>query len=241
MLAFAKWNMGTLVGGISMQQYCAEELSNHILYADNHVLAINKPGGMLTQASGQLELNVEDWAREWIRVEKNKPGAVFLHAVHRLDRAVSGVVLFARTSKALSRLNQAMREGRSAKIYHAWVEGIPKQDKGICINYISHGDYRAALTTDKDPNAKKAILHYTVLRSKADQALLEIELITGRYHQIRVQLSALGCPIKGDSKYGAQQSSTTIGLHHKQLTIEHPVKREPLRIAAPLPAEMHWN
>ena len=157
--------------------------------------------------------------------------------MHRLDRAVSGVVLFARTSKALSRLNQAMREGRSAKIYHAWVEGIPKQDKGTCINYILHGDYRAALTTDKDPNAKKAILHYTVLRSKADQALLEIELITGRYHQIRVQLSALGCPIKGDSKYGAQQSSTTIGLHHKQLTIEHPVKREPLRIAAPLPAD----
>ena len=89
MLAFAKWNMGTLVGGISMQQYCAEDLSNHILYADNHVLAINKPGGMLTQASGHLDLNIEDWAREWVRVEKNKPGAVFLHAVHRV-RAVSG-------------------------------------------------------------------------------------------------------------------------------------------------------
>lgn len=240
MLAFAKWNMGTLVGGISMQQYCVEDLSNHILYADNHILAINKPRGILTQASGQLELNVEDWAREWVRVEKNKPGAVFLHAVHRLDRAVSGVILFARTSKALSRLNQAMREGRSAKIYYAWVEGIPKQDKGTCINYILHGDYRAELATDKDPDAKKAILHYKVLRSKTDQALLEVELITGRYHQIRVQLSALGCPIKGDLKYGAQECSTRIGLHHKQLKIEHPVKREPLLIVAPLPTDMRW-
>ncbi|MFL2877184.1 MAG: RluA family pseudouridine synthase [Pontiellaceae bacterium] len=223
-----------------MQQYCVEDLSNHILYADNHILAINKPRGILTQASGQLELNVEDWAREWVRVEKNKPGAVFLHAVHRLDRAVSGVVLFARTSKALSRLNQAMREGRSAKIYYACVEGIPKQDKGTCINYILHGDYRAELATDKDPDAKKAILHYKVLRSKTDQALLEVELITGRYHQIRVQLSALGCPIKGDLKYGAQECSTRIGLHHKQLKIEHPVKREPLLIVAPLPADMRW-
>ena len=241
MLAFTKWGMGALVGGIGMQQYCAEDLSNHILYADNHLLAINKPAGMLTQASGQVELNVEDWARHWIRVEKNKPGAVFLHAVHRLDRVVSGVVLFARTSKALSRLNEAMREGRSRKIYHAWVEGIPEQEKATCTDYLLHGDYRAELATEKEPDAKKAILHYTLLRSKAGQALLEIELITGRYHQIRVQLSALGCPIRGDSKYGAQKGSTAIGLHHKQLTIEHPVKCEPLLITAPLPAEMRWN
>ena len=98
------------------------------------------------------------------------------------------------------------------KIYHAWVEGIPKQDKGTCINYISHGDYRAALTTDKDPNAKKAILHYTVLRSKADQALLEIELITGRYHQIRVQLSALGCPIKEIQSMGLSKAPPRSGF-----------------------------
>jgi 23S rRNA pseudouridine1911/1915/1917 synthase len=241
MFTFTEWNLGALVGDVKMQSYRAQKLSDQILYTDNHLLAINKPGGMLTQASGQHELNLEDWAREWIRVEKNKPGAVFLHAVHRLDRPVSGVVLFARTSKALSRLNESMRNARSGKIYHAWVEGVPEQQKGTCTDYLIHGNHRAELATERESDAKKAVLRYTVLRAKSDQALLEIELITGRYHQIRVQLSGLGCPIKGDSRYGAKKGDGTIGLHHKQLTIEHPVKHEQLKINAPLPAEMRWD
>ena len=141
---------------------------------------------------------------EWVRVEKNKVGAVFLHAVHRLDRAVSGVVLFARTSKALSRLNQAMREGRSAKIYHAWVEGYQCK-KGTCINYILHSDYRAALATDKDPDAKKAILHYTVLSSKPirhyskSNSLPDVIIKFGFSY-------ALGCPLKEIQSMGLSKA-----------------------------------
>jgi 23S rRNA pseudouridine1911/1915/1917 synthase len=230
-----------LVGGVKMQQHRPTNLSDQILYADNHLLAINKPGGMLTQASGQHEFNLEDWAREWVQIEKKKTGAAFLHAVHRLDRPVSGVVLFARTSKALRRLNESIRNARSGKIYHAWVEGVPEHQTGTCSDYLIHANHRAEFSTERTPDAKKAVLHYRVLKSTSDQALLEVELITGRYHQIRVQLSGLGCPIKGDSRYGAKKGANTIGLHHKQLIIEHPIQHEELSINAPLPVEMRWD
>ncbi len=163
-----------------------------ILYCDNHVLAVNKPAGLLTQDSGTGKDNLEDQAKAWIKEEFNKPGNVFLEAVHRIDRVVSGVVLFARTSKALTRLNEQMRAKSIDKIYHAVVQGNPKQNEATLVHFLKHGDRTAIVSNQKDKDAKRSELHYRVLKQNSKSALLEIELDTGRYHQIRIQLSTNG-------------------------------------------------
>jgi 23S rRNA pseudouridine1911/1915/1917 synthase len=212
-----------------------------MVYVDNHLLAVDKVGGMLTQASGLDEPNLEDWAREWVRVEKNKPGAVFLHAVHRLDRPVSGVVLFARTSKALSRLNESMRRQQSGKIYMARVERVPEKPSGELVDFLVHDHHVARIADESCREAKQAVLRYRQVAVCGEGALLEVELITGRYHQIRVQLSEMGCPIVGDARYGSATALRAIGLHHRQLTVEHPVLKESLAIEAKLPVEGCWS
>ena len=224
-----------------MATYDVKALEERIVYADNHLLAVNKPGGVLTQASGRDEINLEDWAREWVRVEKNKPGAAFLHAVHRLDRPVSGVVLFARTSKALSRLNESMRRQQSGKLYVARVERVPDNPSGELVDFLVHDHHIARIKDDSYPEAKRAVLRYRQAALCGEGALLEVELITGRYHQIRVQLSGMGCPIIGDARYGATEAFNAIGLHHQKLTLEHPVLKESLEIKAPVPVEGCWN
>tara|TARA_B100001564_G_C20575046_1_gene640232 strand:- start:167 stop:835 length:669 start_codon:yes stop_codon:yes gene_type:complete len=217
-----------------MDDYIPTDLDNRILFSDNHLLAVNKPGGILTQSSGKNAFNLEDWSREWVRKEKKKSGAIYLHAVHRLDRQVSGVVLFARTSKALSRLNTSIKKNNCKKIYHAWVEGVPSQREATLRNYLIHGHHRAEIVMKDTNQSKLAILHYKLLQSENKYSLLRIELVSGRYHQIRAQLGALGHPIKGDSKYGANTSHNTIGLHHKKLIIQHPVRQNVVTIKAPL-------
>ena len=206
-----------------------------VLYHDNHLLAVNKPAGILTQPSGTSQINLEDLAKAWVKEHYNKPGAVFLHAVHRLDKPVSGVVLFARTSKALSRLQEAMRDKNCKKIYEALVEGVLPEEKGTLEHSLLHDDFHATVTADTHPEAKKSRLHYHVLKKEKGLSLLRIELETGRYHQIRAQLAASGCPIVGDQKYGSKRvlGPDQIALHHAELSITHPTKGELLIFKAP--------
>ncbi|NLE54822.1 MAG: RNA pseudouridine synthase [Lentisphaerae bacterium] len=207
-----------------------------VLYVDNHLLALNKPAGLLTQPSGTSEDNLEDRAKAWVKAEYHKPGAVFLEAVHRIDRPVAGVVLFARTSKALSRLNEAMRRGDCEKIYLALVTGDLPGPDGALNDWLLHGDHRADVVPAGTPGAKAAVLTYTVLRRSAGRSLLRIVLGSGRYHQIRAQLAQAGCPIVGDHKYGSPErwlSADGIALQHATLRICHPVTREAMVFTAP--------
>lgn len=223
-------------------EYRAEKLNPLILHADNHLLAVNKPAGLLSQDSGTGLRNLEDWAREWVRIDKNKTGNVFLNAVHRIDKAVSGVVLFARTSKALSRLNEDIRKRNCKKTYHALVEGTPGTPAAELIHWLTHEHHRAEVCREGDKGAQRAVLRYRTLRQLGKLTLLEVDLETGRYHQIRAQLAAIGCPVAGDEKYGAGPVSTEkgIALHHAQLEITHPTTREPLAMKAPYPTASEW-
>ncbi|VGO12934.1 Ribosomal large subunit pseudouridine synthase C [Pontiella desulfatans] len=222
--------------------YDSKALDAFVLYADNHLLAVNKPAGLLSQDSGTGLRNLEDWAREWVRVDKGKPGAVFLNAVHRIDKAVSGIVLFARTSKALSRLNEDIRKRNCKKIYHVLVEGAPKKPSDQLVHWLSHENHRAEVCREGDQGAQRAVLSYLTLKRAGNQTLLQVDLETGRYHQIRAQLAAIGCPIAGDGKYGAKQTSKdgSIALHHRRLEVVHPTLKEPVIIEAPYPAESPW-
>lgn len=202
-----------------------------ILYLDNHLLIVNKPKGMLTQPSPDKIESLETYAKEYIRQEFNKKAGIFLHTIHRLDKDVSGIVVFARSKKALSRLNASMREKAFTKIYVAKVEGNLKESKGTLKDYIAHLDYRAEIVKSNHPKAKLAILDYEVIDSTEDTSTLEIELKTGRYHQIRVQLANIGHPIIGDKKYGSNiKCSKGIVLHHKKIAFDHPVGGQRLEI-----------
>ena len=183
--------------------YNAKELQPLVLFEDNHLLAVNKPAGLLTQDSGTGLRNLEDWARDWVREDKNKTGNVFLNAVHRIDKAVSGIVLFARTSKALSRLNEDIRDRKCTKIYHTLVEGAPPDRSARLVHWLSHENHRAELCGEGGQGAQRAVLSYRTLKKSGNLTLLEVDLETGRYHQIRAQLAAIGCPIAGDIKYGS--------------------------------------
>jgi 23S rRNA pseudouridine1911/1915/1917 synthase len=185
-----------------------------IIYQDNHLLVVNKPAGLLTQPSPDEERSAETLAKRQI-------GRPFLEAVHRLDRPVSGVVVFAKTSKALKRLQAAVRERRYTKVYHAWVEGKMPQNEGTLIHNLVHLDRRAAVA----PEGKRAELTYKVLERRGDRSLVEIHPLTGRYHQIRCQLAEVGCPIVGDGKYGAEPQSTIL-LKHVRCTLPHPISGE---------------
>lgn len=228
-----------MMGDIS---YNAADLDSQILFADNHLLAVNKPAGLLTQDSGTGLRNIEDWAREWVRVDKNKEGNVFLNAVHRIDKVVSGVVLFARTSKALSRLNEDIRNRNCTKTYHALVEGVPENPTAELIHWLTHEHHRAEVCREGEKGAQRAVLRYRMLKQIGQLTLLEVDLETGRYHQIRAQLAAIGCPISGDEKYGATRLSKKkeIALHHAQLEVTHPTSREPINIKAPYPSDSEW-
>ena len=187
-------------------------------YVDNHLLIGIKPSCMQTQPE------FEDVMKEAVKQKFHKPGKVFLHAVHRLDSPVSGLVLFARTSKALSRLNELMRNREIVKGYKAIVEGKMPAPSGELIHYLVHGDHRAEVSVKGDPEAKEAILTYS---QKGKE--VQIDLKTGRYHQIRIQLATVGCPILGDRKYGSSVSySPGIALRATKLQFIHPVSKLPL-------------
>jgi len=201
-----------------------------VLYEDNHILALNKPAGLATQPSEHNTENLEDQAKAYIKKAHNKPGAVFLHPIHRLDKPTSGVVLFAKTSKALSRLQEMMREHKLKKTYLALVEGRVEPEKGTLKHNLSHDEFKAQVAKEGKP----AILHYKVMRYENKQTLVEIELETGRYHQIRAQFQAVGHPVVGDKKYFAKTAffQDHIALHHKTLSFIHPVTKAPLEISA---------
>lgn len=201
----------------------------NVLFEDNHLLILEKPAGLLTIAGGTEEDNLQDQGKEYLKTSKNKPGNVFLEPVHRLDRPVSGIVLFAKTSKALSRLNAAMREGKYEKIYRASVENPFEKLEGNLVHYLFHNDYQADVVTKGHPQAKEARLSYRVLEN-GPFPLVEITLETGRYHQIRAQMGAIGHPIVGDTRYGSKTPLSRIKLHHCQLSFQHPVTGSPLSI-----------
>jgi 23S rRNA pseudouridine1911/1915/1917 synthase len=187
-------------------------------YVDNHLLVGIKPAGIETQP------DFEEIMKEAVKKKFHKPGKVFLHAVHRLDKPVSGLVLFARTTKALSRLNELMRNRSIVKGYKAIVEGKMPALSGELIHYLVHGDYRAELSVKGDPRAKEAILTYV---QKGKEVFIDLK--TGRYHQIRAQLAAVGCPIVGDRKYGSTASYPEgVALKAIKLQFIHPVSRLPL-------------
>lgn len=210
----------------------AEELflMVEVLYVDNHVLLVNKPAGLATQPIPTSDESLELLCKEWIKEQYQKPGNVFLHAIHRLDKPVSGIVLFARTSKALSRLNESMRSHEMQKVYLALVEGHLKDPEARLEHYLVHGDHYAHLATEKTPDAKRASLKYIVKEERNDCSLLEITLETGRYHQIRAQMAAIGHPVVGDSKYGSVKpyAKQGITLCHARFSFPHPISKEPL-------------
>lgn len=212
------------------------------IFESNHLLVLNKPANLLTQPNrvekeekGQKSL--EDYAKEWIKEKKNKPGQVFLEASHRLDKPVSGVVVFGKTTKALQRLNESFRLKETKKVYLAWVEGEVKQKQGFVENYLIHEEFKAKIVSSFHFQAKFARLSYLVLEQSTFCSLLEITLETGRYHQIRVQLAGLGHPVIGDVKYGSKIpfKSEKIALHHHRLEIPDPVSKKIHCFEAPLP------
>jgi 23S rRNA pseudouridine1911/1915/1917 synthase len=208
-----------------------------IIFEDNHLLVINKPAGLLTQPSGTEQDSVEQQAKAWLKEIYHKPGQVFLEAVHRLDKPVSGVVVFGKTSKALSRLNAAIRGKQTKKLYYALVEGVPTLEEGVLEHYLLHNDFFAQVVSASHPQAKQARLFYKIVKQHEKKTLLEIELETGRYHQIRVQLAAIGCPILGDERYGSHFlfEKNAIALHHGGLHIPHPITKNMCIFEACLP------
>ena len=231
-----------------------------VIYEDNHIIIVNKQSGEIVQGDKTGDRPLSDIVKDYIKERYAKPGAVFLGVVHRLDRPVSGLVIFARTSKALSRLNKMFAEGEVHKTYWAIVKrGERSEVRGeklevrgerndewhtlehwIVRNEKQNKSY--AYDTEK-PNAKKAILKYRALSHSDNYTLLEVRLLTGRHHQIRCQLAAMGCPIKGDLKYGAPRSNPdgSISLMARRVEFIHPVSKEPIVVEAPVPNDSLWQ
>ena len=217
-----------------------------ILYEDNHIIAVNKRSGDIVQADETGDKPLGDFVKDYIKAKYEKPGDVFLGVVHRIDRPVSGVVLFARTSKSLTRLNALFQTKEIQKTYWCVVKNKPKNDVDTLIHYhIKDSVSRKAKLFDKEvAHSKKCVLHYTLLASSDNYHLLEIQLETGRFHQIRAQLSKIGSPIKGDIKYGfdrPNENSRSIHLHARKIEFMHPVKNEKVEIIAAVPDEKIWK
>jgi len=204
-----------------------------VLYEDNHIISVNKPAGMLVQGDRSGEESLMDVVKEYIRERYQKPGNVFLGMVHRLDRPVSGVVLFARTSKAASRLMGQWKAHEVKKTYWAVVEGVLKPEQGNIVGHLRKSGKRVRTAKEGDPGAKEAMLEYRTLAHGNGVSLVEIGLITGRKHQIRIQLSQAGCPVKGDVKYGADEflKDKTIRLVARSLSLRHPVTGQEMTLS----------
>ena len=217
-----------------------------ILHEDNHLIAVAKKAGDIVQGDKTGDVPLSDMVKVYLKEKYHKPGEVFLGVVHRLDRPVSGVVLFARTSKALPRLNKMFAEHKAVrKTYLAIVGNRPLQPQGTLTHWLTRNEkLNMARAYDHEvPNSKKAVLDYRIAAQSERYYLLEIELHTGRHHQIRCQLAKIGCPIRGDLKYGAPRSNPdgSISLHAWHLELEHPVSHVPLTIEAPVPKEHLWQ
>lgn len=210
-----------------------------VVYEDNHLIIVNKAVGEIVQGDKTGDSPLSDTVKQWIKEKYAKPGNVFLGVTHRLDRPVAGLVVFAKTSKALSRLNNMFRDGEVQKVYRAIVRQRPPQEADTLVHYIRRNEKlnKSFASLHEVPNSKKASLSYRLIASSDTYHLLEIALHTGRHHQIRCQLAAIGCPIKGDLKYGFGRSNPDggISLVAHRIRFTHPVSGQPIDITAPLP------
>ena len=216
-----------------------------VLHEDNHIIIVNKRVGDIVQGDKTGDKPLSEVVKAYLKEKHNKPGNVYLGVVHRLDRPTSGIVLFSKTSKALPRLNKLFQQKDAKKTYWAVVKNRPPKDQDILVHYLKRNPKQNKSFAHKNevPDSKKAILEYRILKELDNYFLLEVDLKTGRHHQIRSQLSAIGCSIKGDLKYGFDRSNNDAGihLHARKLEFIHPVKREPIIVIAEVPDESLWQ
>ncbi|ALM47648.1 pseudouridine synthase [Flavobacterium psychrophilum] len=216
-----------------------------VLYEDNHIIAVNKRVGDIVQGDKTGDKPLSDVVKEYIKDKYNKPGEVFLGVVHRLDRPTTGIVIFARTTKALTRLNELFKNRETQKTYWAVVKNKPEQKSATLVHYLKRNEKSntSKAHSKEVPESKMASLDYTIIKELNNYTALEINLHTGRHHQIRSQLSAIGSPIKGDLKYGFDRSNPDGGihLHARKLNFVHPVTKEAIQIIAPVPEDVIWK
>lgn len=216
-----------------------------VLHEDNHIIIVNKRPGDIVQGDKTGDKPLSEVVKSYIKEKYNKPGNVYLGVVHRLDRPTSGIVLFSKTSKALPRLNKLFQDKDAKKTYWAVVKEKPPKEKDELIHFMKRNSKQNKSYAHKNeiPDSKKAILDYKLIKELDRYYVLEIDLHTGRHHQIRSQLSAIGCPIKGDLKYGFDRSNrdASIHLHSRELRFIHPVKKEEIHITAPPPKDPVWD
>lgn len=218
-----------------------DDIASRILYEDNHILAFNKNVKEIVQGDKTGDEPLSETMKAFIAMRDGKPGRVFIGVPHRLDRPVSGIVIFAKTSKALERMNEVFREGNVRKIYWALTEHAPVPESGEIRSYLTRNEKQNKSYSHpaKVEGSKEAVLKYNLVRATKSYFIVEVELITGRHHQIRCQLASIGCPIKGDLKYGARRSNKDggISLHAKEISFVHPIKKERITISAPTEME----
>ena len=216
-----------------------------VVYEDNHIIVVNKTSSEIVQGDKTGDTPLSEMVKQYLKEKYNKPGNVFIGVTHRLDRPVSGLVVFAKTSKALPRLNEMFRNGEVKKTYWAIVKECPKETEGELVHYLVRNEKQnKSYAYDKEvKNSKKAVLHYKLIGHSQNYYLLEVDLKTGRHHQIRCQLAKMGCPIKGDLKYGSPRSNPdgSICLHARTVQFVHPVSKEMIRLTAPVPEGILWN
>lgn len=217
----------------------------HVLYEDNHLIVVNKRAGDIVQGDKTGDKPLSDVVKEYIKHKYNKPGNVYLGTVHRLDRPTTGIVMFAKTSKALPRLNKLFLSKEVNKTYWAIVKNKPSKSEDTLIHWLKKNpkNNKSYAYNKEVKDSKKAILHYKTIKTLDNYTLLEINLETGRHHQIRTQLSTIGSPIKGDLKYGFDRSNknASIHLHARQIEFIHPVKKQDISVVAPPPSDAIWN
>lgn len=228
-----------------MSKLLAEKYGLDILFEDNHLIAVNKRASDIVQGDKTGDEPLPEKIKTYLKEKYDKPGNVFCGVIHRLDRPTSGVVLFARTSKALERMNKQFREKETNKTYWAIVEQRPEIEEGTLIHFLKKNEQqnKSYATLKEIPGSKQAILHYQLLAQSDHYSLLEVRLETGRHHQIRCQLASIGSVIKGDVKYGAKRpnSDGSIHLHARRLSFDHPVTKESIELVAPVPKDSLWN
>ena len=216
-----------------------------VVYEDNHIIVVNKTASEIVQADKTGDTPLSETVKQYLKEKYQKPGNVFLGVRHRLDRPVSGLVIFAKTSKALTRLNEMFRAGEVKKTYWAVVKNAPKESEGELVHFLVRNEKQnKSYAYDKEvPNSKKAVLDYRLIGRSENYYLLEVDLKTGRHHQIRCQLAKMGCPIKGDLKYGSPRSNPdgSICLHARRVRFVHPVSKELIELKAPLPEGNLWK
>ncbi|TYB76419.1 RluA family pseudouridine synthase [Bizionia myxarmorum] len=228
-----------------MSKVLSNKNNLQVLYEDNHLIIINKRAGDIVQGDKTGDTPLSDVVKDYIKDKYNKPGNVYLGVVHRLDRPTTGVVMFAKTSKALPRLNKLFVDRKADKTYWALVKNAPEKQADTLTHWLRKNpkNNKSTAFPKKSEDSKKAILHYQILKQLDNYVLIEVSLETGRHHQIRVQLASIGSPIKGDLKYGFNRSNPdgSISLHARNLKFLHPVSNEVIHVTAPLPKDPVWD